>query len=117
MIILGVVISILSFIFFKENIFNILDNKSKQTLVYICLALYSIKDIFIYVHSIYELDHYDYFSNYEYTQMNINMDKDIPYHYLNMDKGNGQGSSKNPFPNSSGPREGNNSPINYGDYA
>jgi len=33
--------------------------------------------------------------------------------YLNIDKGNEQGSSKNPFPNSS---RGNNSPINYGDY-
>lgn len=116
MVILAVVTSIFLFIIYKENIFNIIVDTPKQILVYICLTLYGIKVILIYVYNIYEVDHYDYFSNYEYIQTKINMEKDIPHHYLNMDKGNGQGSSKNPFPNSSGPREGNNSPINYGDY-
>jgi len=116
MVIVPVIIIILLFINYKNNILNIIDDRQNQILVYICLTLYSIKDIFIYFYNIYELDHHDYFSNYEYIQAKINMEKNIPHHYLNMDKGNGQGSSKNPFPNSSGPREGNNSPINYGDY-
>lgn len=111
-------------IIYKDFIFNILSDTQKQILVYICLILYGIKDILIYIYNIYELDNYEYFSvsggpvsSYENFHMKSDFkEKDLSTYILNMDKDNRQGSSKNPFPNSSEPREGNNSPINYGDF-
>lgn len=118
-----IISSIFLFIIYKDYILNILGDTQKQILVYICLILYGIKDILIYIYNIYEIDNYEYFSvsvgpaSYYENIHKVNfMENDVSTYVLNMDKDDRQGSSKNPFPNSSEPRGGNNSPINYGDF-
>lgn len=73
---------------------------------FFCLAVYLIKDIInVFMHEA---------ESYSIVNMKTNfIEHELFSNCLNMDKGNGQGSSKNPFPNL---KPGSNSPINYGDY-